>query len=382
MASVRRFPFLLGGVALVAAVVTAAILALSRGTGRTVARVPGAALANPDVSTGTAVGDAPAPPFTLIDQDGRRTSLAEFRGKVVVLAFIDAHCTTICPLMTESMIEALRLLGPAASNVQLLGIDANPLATRVADVAAYTRAHQMQGRWRFLTGPLPDLEAVWRGYHVYVAAVHGDIDHQPIIALIDARGRERRIYATQMSYEGVEQQAELIAEGVSRLLPGHPAVPDAVSLQQVEPLKPAEVVDLSALGPRRQSVVLGQGHPHLLLFFAGWLTEDSDLEGQLAVLDRYADAAHEHGWPAPAAIDEWTTEGSDAGTRGVLDALASRLHTPIVEDARGRLADGYGVQDLPWLVLTSPSGKILWHHDGWLTARQLDREVGVSRAAR
>ena len=334
-----------------------------------------AALANPDVGTGTSIGYTRAPNFTLTDQDNRPTSLTDFRGKVVALAFVDSHCTTICPLMTESMLQALRLLGPAASRVQLIGIDANPLATKIADVAAYTRAHHMQGRWRFLTGPLPDLKRVWRSYHVYVAAVDNDIDHQPIIVLIDGRGRERTVYSTQMSYEGVMQQAQLLAAGISRLLPGHPPVEDLVSLKYIPPLEPSAIVRLTGIGAQGAAVVLGKGHPHLLLFFAGWLTEDTDLHGRIAVLDDYAAQARQHGWPAPVAVDELPTEGSNSAARRAVADLAAALRTPIVDDERGRLGDGYGVQDLPWFVLTSASGRILWHYDGWLSAHSLDQQV-------
>ncbi len=331
--------------------------------------------ANPDVSTGSSTGDMPAPGFTLRDQYDRPTSLADFRGKVVVLAFVDSHCTTVCPLMTESMVQALRLLGPAASQVQLLGINANPLATKVADVASYTRAHHMQSRWRFLTGPLPELEQVWRDYHVYVAAVHNDIDHQPIIVLIDGRGRERTIYSTQMSYEGVLQQADLLAQGISRLLPSHPPVRDEVSLEYIAPLKPASVVELTGVGRPGSPVALGRGHPHLLLFFAGWLTEDANLEARLAALDGYARLASRHDWPPPVAVNERPTEGSDGGVPHNVADLAAALHTPIVEDTQGRLGDGYGVEDLPWFVLTSASGQILWHHDGWMSAQALGEAV-------
>ena len=37
----------------------------------------------------------PAPGFTLTDQDGRVLPLSAFRGKVVVLEFMDPHCTDI-----------------------------------------------------------------------------------------------------------------------------------------------------------------------------------------------------------------------------------------------------------------------------------------------
>lgn len=333
------------------------------------------AMANPDVDPGSAAGDVPAPGFELRDQRGRLTSLAQFQGKVVVLTFVDSHCTTICPLITEGMVQALRQLGPASNEVQLLGINANPSATNVVDVAAYTRAHQMQGLWRFLTGSLAQLKEVWRSYHVYVAAVHNDIDHEPIIFLIDRHGRERMIYFVRNNYGGVTQQAQVLADAIARLLPGHPAVRHKVSLRYVSPLKPIEIVQLPAFGPRGQSVVLGKAHPHLLLFFAGWLGESADLSTKLAVLNHYAAAARRQDWPAPVAIDELATEPSADAARELLASLVATLRAPIVEDAQGRLADGYQVQDLPWFVLTSGSGRILWHHDGWLSSAALSQQV-------
>lgn len=331
------------------------------------------AISNPDINLGSSAHDIPAPDFELRDQQGRMTSLRQFRGKVVVLAFIDSHCTTICPLTTQSMLDALRLLGPVADEVQFLGVDANPLASRVADVAAYTRAHQMQGRWRFVTGPLKQLKRVWRNYHVYVAAIHNDIDHTPVMYLIGRHGRERRIYITQMSYEGVTQQAELLAEGISHLLPNHPLVRRKIPLHYLPPLKPFQTVHLS--GPGAETVVFGPSHPHLLLFFAGWLREGTNLASSLAVLDHYAAMAHRQDWPMPVAVNELPTEASRTAAQHLLASLKTTLRVPIVEDMDGQLADGYHVQDLPWFVLTSNTGRILWQHDGWLSVAALDQHV-------
>src|SRR5690348_16424611 len=58
-----------------------------------------------------------APDFTLTDQFDKRVSLSSFRGKVVLLGFEDAECTTICPLTTTAMVEAKRMLGSAGSQV-------------------------------------------------------------------------------------------------------------------------------------------------------------------------------------------------------------------------------------------------------------------------
>ena len=63
----------------------------------------------------------------------------------------------MCPLTTVSMLEAKQLLGAAGSRVQLLGVDANPTATSVPDVMAYSRAHSMVNQWDFLTGSLAQL---------------------------------------------------------------------------------------------------------------------------------------------------------------------------------------------------------------------------------
>jgi hypothetical protein len=58
--------------------------------------------------------------------------------------------------------------------------------------------------------------------------------------------------------------------------------------------------------------------------------------------------------------------------RSYLAGLGQPLRYPVALDETGRLADGYGVQDQPWLVLVSSSGKILWSHDGWLPLPALE----------
>ena len=64
----------------------------------------------------------------------------------------------------------------------------------------------------------------------------------------------------------------------------------------------------------------------------------------------------------------------------MLARIAAMLDTPVVEDASGRLADGYHVGDLPWFVLNSSTGEILWRHHGWLSHEELTRQVGSSLA--
>jgi protein SCO1/2 len=97
---------------------------------------------NPHLDPGSPLS-GPGPDFTLSDQFGQSVSLHSFRGKVVMLAFNDSECTTICPLTTTAMVDAKKLLGAAGSRVQLLGIDANPKANAIEDVLSYSQVHGM-----------------------------------------------------------------------------------------------------------------------------------------------------------------------------------------------------------------------------------------------
>ncbi|HTU04138.1 MAG TPA: SCO family protein, partial [Trebonia sp.] len=60
---------------------------------------------NPNLDPGTSLS-GPAPGFTLTDQFGQQVSLRSYRGKVVMLAFNDSECTTICPMTTAALVDA------------------------------------------------------------------------------------------------------------------------------------------------------------------------------------------------------------------------------------------------------------------------------------
>jgi len=329
-----------------------------------------AAAANPDLDPGTSLGGRAAPDIRLTNQFGQPMSLSQFRGKVVVLAFVDSECTTVCPLTTVSMVQARELLGAAGDQVQLLGVDANPAATSVHDVMAYSQAHAMVNQWDFLTGSLAQLRAVWQAYHIYVQIQAGQIDHTPALYVIDQRGREQEVYLTTMAYASVGQEGQVLAEQVASLLPGHPKLARQGSLAYVNGLGPASRATLSAVPSG--SVTLGPGRPRLVMFFATWLSETSDLRGQLTALNAYAQAAKRSGLPPLAAVDEEVSEPSADAVRTYLQHLGRPLDYPVALDTTGRIADGYGVQDQPWFVLTSAAGKVVWSHHGWLPVSALE----------
>ncbi|HYB15197.1 MAG TPA: SCO family protein [Streptosporangiaceae bacterium] len=337
----------------------------SSATGMQVGPESSAAEMNPNLDLGSSLGGQSAPDIALLNQFGQPMSLSQFRGKVVVLSFQDSECTTVCPLTAQSMLEAKQMLGPAGSQVQLLGVDANPDATSVADVLAYSRAHGLVNQWDFLTGSPAQLKAAWSAYHIAVEIEQGQIDHTPALFVIDQRGREQKLYLTQMAYSSVGQSAQVLADELASLLPGHPRVASQQSLASIAVQGPSDRVVLSAAtGPGQ--VVLGPGAPRLVMFFATWLTEVTDLRSVLTAGNAYVAMARRDGLPQLTAVDETVVEPSVQAVRAYLHGLGTPLSYPVALDTTGRVADGYGVQDQPWLDLVSASGQAVWSHDGWL----------------
>jgi cytochrome oxidase Cu insertion factor (SCO1/SenC/PrrC family) len=333
-----------------------------------------AAEMNPNLDLGSSLGSLPAPDIALVNQFGQPMSLSQFHGKVVMLSFEDSECTTVCPLTTQSMLEAKQMLGAAGNQVQLLGVDANPTATSVADVLAYSRAHGMVNQWDFLTGSPAQLKAVWGAYHIAVQIEKGQIDHTPALFVIDQQGREQKLYLTQMAYSSVGQSAQVLADELSTLLPGHPHLASQESLASINVQGPTDQVALPS-ATSDAKVSLGPGSPHLVLFFATWLSEVSDLKSELIDGNAYVATARKDGLPPLVAVDETVVEPSAQTVRTYLSGLGTPLNYPVALDTTGRVADGYNVQDQPWLALVSASGKIIWSHDGWLSVPALTAAV-------
>jgi cytochrome oxidase Cu insertion factor (SCO1/SenC/PrrC family) len=338
-----------------------------------------AAMQNPNLDLGTSLYGEHAPDIKLVNQFGQPMSLSQFRGRVVILAFSDSECTTVCPLTTQSMVLAKELLGKAGESVQLLGVDANPDATKVSDVMAYSRAHGMVNQWDFLTGSIAQLKAVWKSYNIEVQIEAGQIDHTPALYVINSQGILEKLYLTTMAYSSVTQSAQVLATEVSALLPSRPKLSSIESLATIAPEDPTATVSLPAAVPAdgdAATVTLGPGKARLVVFFATWLTETSDLSAEMTGLNGYAKMAAKSDLPALTAVDETVTEPSEATVTDYLRGLGP-LDYPVALDKTGRVADGYGVQDQPWLVLVNPAGKITWQHDGWLPLAALEKAAAA-----
>ena len=165
---------------------------------------------------GTEVGGA-APDFQLVDQRGEPVRLSDFRGKVVVLSFLDSTCHDICPLTAQHLKNTVQALQPgAAENVALLAVNVNTSASAVSDVAAATSHWNMDGlpSWHFLTGSPKELQSVWLAYSAGVQVrPNGEISHLPGVYVIDQQGQQRW-------YISIPEDPSWTGPALSEVLPG------------------------------------------------------------------------------------------------------------------------------------------------------------------
>jgi protein SCO1/2 len=146
------------------------------------------------VATGTAqVGG----PFALTDQDGRRRTDAEFRGRWMLVYFGYTNCPDVCPTTMTLMSDVLKQLGPRANRLVPIFITLDPARDTTNVLKLYARA--FDPRFVALTGSYRDIAAVAREYRVYRARrpLPGGgyaVDHSNSICMMGPDGKFVAVY--------------------------------------------------------------------------------------------------------------------------------------------------------------------------------------------
>jgi len=134
--------------------------------------------------------------FSLIDPDGKARTLADFKGKVVVMFFGYTQCPDICPTTLTEMQQVMTLLGPQSDKVQVLFVTVDP----ERDTAAILKQYVPSFDPRFLGLRSADeaaLEKVAKDFKIYYKKVPGTspgsytMDHTAGSYAFDPQGRLR-----------------------------------------------------------------------------------------------------------------------------------------------------------------------------------------------
>jgi len=138
-----------------------------------------------------------APAIDLRDYLGRPVTLAQYRGKAVLVTFIYTHCPDICPLMVSNLRVALHLLGAEASHAQVIAVSVDQRGDTRATVARFLRARGMLGRMRYLIGSTRELARTWSAWSVGSIRVAGHpdaIEHSALVYGVSASGTLTTLY--------------------------------------------------------------------------------------------------------------------------------------------------------------------------------------------
>jgi protein SCO1/2 len=147
---------------------------------------------NVDITGSPAFGNN----FSLLDTNGNTKTLADYKGKVVVMFFGFTQCPDVCPTTLTEMDDALKLLGPKADKVQVLFVTVDPERDTAGLLSQYVPAFNPR-----FAGLIPAdqaaLEKVTKDFMVYYKKVPGTtpgsytIDHTAGSYVFDANGQLR-----------------------------------------------------------------------------------------------------------------------------------------------------------------------------------------------
>jgi protein SCO1/2 len=140
--------------------------------------------------------------FSLTDQNGKRVTAADLRGKIWVSAFMFTRCPTICPRITRRMQELQAAAKQQAARITLLSFSVDPEFDTPVVLTAYAREfHVDTANWSFLTGDMATIKKT--AVESFKLALEGQADsgaehfgivHGSHLVLVDSKLQIRGFY--------------------------------------------------------------------------------------------------------------------------------------------------------------------------------------------
>jgi protein SCO1/2 len=179
-------------------------------------------------------GDA-LPEVTLLDQDGRRLTTAELRGKAVVLTFIFTRCPLpdFCPRMGKNFAAIETLLAgdpPLKTATRLLSISFDAAFDTPAVLKKWGRPYQPGAdaftHWQLAAGSLAEIKKIATFFGLDFQEESGQFTHNLRTAVITPDGKVFRVYrgndwkpeeiVTDLSQATADRQGWFDVRGVNR----------------------------------------------------------------------------------------------------------------------------------------------------------------------
>jgi protein SCO1/2 len=154
-----------------------------------------APLQKPTFASVDLTGAAYGRDFSLPDTDGRMRTLADFKGKVVVVFFGFTQCPDVCPTTMAELAQVKQSLGPEGDKVQGLFVSVDPERDTPEVLEGYMGSFDPS--FVALRGTLAQTQEVAKDFKVFFAKAPGKtstsytIDHTAGSYIFDTQGRVR-----------------------------------------------------------------------------------------------------------------------------------------------------------------------------------------------
>jgi protein SCO1/2 len=151
---------------------------------------PAAAFTNTDVT-----GLDYAKDFSLKDFNGKLRTMADFKGKAVIMFFGYTQCPDVCPTTMTDLAAVMKQLGPQADKVQVLFVTVDPERDTPEILSKYVPA--FDPRFLGLRGDAAETTKIAKDYKVYYQKQPGkepgsySMDHSAGLYIYDTQGRIR-----------------------------------------------------------------------------------------------------------------------------------------------------------------------------------------------
>lgn len=153
-------------------------------------------LAKADARIEPNIGDE-VPDFSLVNQNGKRISLHQYRGKTVALTFIYTRCPLpdYCPLMTDNFAEIEKgITDGSHPDMRLISITLDPEYDTPKVLRDYAAAHSADTTyWEFATGTKDQIKQVSTYFGMQYWTEGDQVIHSLRTAIVGPDGRLMRL---------------------------------------------------------------------------------------------------------------------------------------------------------------------------------------------
>ena len=127
----------------------------------------------------------------LTDQRGNASTLADWRGKPVIITMFYSSCQFVCPRIVEALKRTEENLGSQRAPVPVLMVSFDPVRDDVATLKAMAEERRIDSKWWTLART--DARNVRKLAAMlgiqYRELSSGEFNHSSVIILLDAEGR-------------------------------------------------------------------------------------------------------------------------------------------------------------------------------------------------